>query len=70
MLSNHITPCLDTFKNGCVPIQVVRRGMLIALNVFIKNLEKSYTSDFTVHLKALEQNEADTLEENGCQEIN
>ena len=30
----------------------------IALNAYIKKLEKSYSSELTAHLKALEQKEA------------
>ena len=36
---------------------------------FIKKLERSYTSNLTVHLKALEQKEANTPKRNRQQEI-
>ena len=36
---------------------------------YIKNLEKSYTSDLTAHLNALEQKEANSLRKSRCQEI-
>jgi hypothetical protein len=38
-------------------MKAVLRGKLIALNVFIKKMERSYTSSLTAHLKALEQKE-------------
>lgn len=37
------------------------RGKLVALSAFIKNLKRSYTTNFTEHLKALQQKEANTL---------
>ena len=33
------------------------RGKFIALNAYIKKLEKSHTSELTEHLKTLEQKE-------------
>ena len=38
----------------------VLRGMFIALNTYIKKLERSHTSELTEHLKALEQKEANS----------
>jgi hypothetical protein len=35
-------------------MKAVLRGMYIALNTFIKKCERSHTSNFTAHLKALE----------------
>jgi hypothetical protein len=34
------------------------RGKLIALNASKKKLERAHTSSLTIHLKVLEQNEA------------
>jgi hypothetical protein len=43
-------------------MKVVLRGKFIPLSAFIKKLEISHTSNITVHLKALEQKEANTQE--------
>jgi hypothetical protein len=43
-------------------MKAVLREKFIALSAFIKKLERSYTSNFTAHLKALEQKEANTLQ--------
>jgi hypothetical protein len=37
--------------------KTVLRGKFIALSAFIKKLERSYSSNLTLHLKVLEQNE-------------
>ena len=50
-------------------VKVVLRGKFAALNAYIKNLEKSHSSDLTVHLKALEQKEVDSSMRNRQQEI-
>jgi hypothetical protein len=47
----------------------VFRGYFIALSAFIKKLEISYISNLTVHLRALEQKEANTPKRNRRQEI-
>jgi hypothetical protein len=44
-------------------------GNLIALSASIKKLERSYTSNLTAHLKALQQKEANTAKRNRWQEI-
>ena len=41
-------------------MKAVLRGKFIALNVYIKKLEKSHTSELTDHLKTLEQKEANS----------
>ena len=41
-------------------MKVVLRGTFIALNAYIKNVEKFHISNLTAHLKALEQKEADS----------
>jgi hypothetical protein len=41
-----------------------------ALSACIKKLERSYTSNVTVCLKILEQNEANIPQRSRCQEIN
>ena len=40
--------------------KAVLRGKFIALSALIKKLERSYTSNLTAHLRALEQKEANT----------
>ena len=45
------------------------RGKFIALSAYIKNLEKSHTSDITACLKALEQEGANLPRRSRCQEI-
>ena len=42
-------------------MEVVLRGKFIELSAYIKNLEKSHTSNLTAHLKALEQKETKKL---------
>jgi hypothetical protein len=41
-------------------MKAVLRGILIALSAVKKKLERSYTSNLTAHLKALEQKEANS----------
>jgi hypothetical protein len=41
-------------------MKAAQRGKLIALSVSKKKLERAYTSILTVHLKALEQKEANS----------
>jgi hypothetical protein len=43
----------DTMKAGLT-------GKFLALSAFMKKLQTSYTSNLTVHLKALEQKEENT----------
>ncbi|KAL6040142.1 hypothetical protein STEG23_038036 [Scotinomys teguina] len=50
-------------------MKAVLRGNLIVLSAYIKKMEKSHTSDVTVHLKALEQKEANSPRRNRLQEI-
>ena len=45
------------------------KGKFIALNAYIKKLEKSHTSELTEHLKTLEQKEAHSLKRIGWQEL-
>ena len=47
----------------------VLRDKFIALNAYIKKVEKAHTSDLKEHLKALEQKEADSPRKSRCQEI-
>jgi hypothetical protein len=42
-------------------MKAVLSGKVIALNAFIKNLERAHTSNLTIYLKALEQKEANTF---------
>ena len=56
------TNLLDTMK-------AVLRGKLIALSVYKKKLEKTYTSSLTEHLKALEQKEANSTRRSRRQEV-
>jgi hypothetical protein len=41
-------------------MKTVLRGNFIALSDFIKKLERSYSSNFAAHLKALEEKETST----------
>ena len=50
-------------------MKAVLRGKLIALNAYIKKLEKSHTSELAVHLKTLEQTEANSPKRTGWPEI-
>jgi hypothetical protein len=47
----------------------VWRGKFIELGAFIKKLESSHTNNLTVHLKVLEQKEANTPKRTKWQEI-
>ena len=47
----------------------VLRGKFIALSTLVKELGRSYTSNFTAHLRALEQKEANTPKRSRRQEI-
>jgi hypothetical protein len=44
-------------------MKAVLRRKLTALSAFIEKLERSYSSNLTAHLKALEQKEANTPKE-------
>ena len=50
-------------------MKAVLRGKFIEWSSFMKKLERSYTSNLTAHLKALEQKEANTLKGSKEQEI-
>ena len=50
-------------------MKAVLRGKFIALNAYIKKLEKSHTSELTEHLKTLEQKEANSPKRTRWQEI-
>ena len=39
-------------------MQALLRGKIIALSALLKKLERSYTSNLTTHLRAIEQKEA------------
>jgi len=47
----------------------VLRGKFIALSALVKKLERSYTSNLTAHLRALEQKEANSPKRSRRQEI-
>jgi hypothetical protein len=49
-----------TSSNSWDTLKTVLRGNFMTLSAFIKKLERSYTRDLTVYLKALEQKEANT----------
>ena len=49
-----------TYPNLCDRIKVLTRGKCLALNAYMKKLEKSHTSYLTELWKALEQNEANS----------
>jgi hypothetical protein len=51
-------------------MKAVLRGKFIALSAFIKNLERSHTSNFKRTPKALEQKEANVPKRSTWQEIN
>jgi hypothetical protein len=46
----------------------VLRGKFIALSPLVKKLERSYTCNFTAHLRALEQKEANSPKRSRQQE--
>jgi hypothetical protein len=50
-------------------VKAVVRGELIALSASKKKLERAYSSSLTVHMKALEQKEANTFKSSRQQEI-
>ena len=50
-------------------MKAVLRGKFIALNAYIKKLEKFYTSELTEHLKTLEQKELNSPKRSRWQEI-
>jgi hypothetical protein len=50
-------------------MKAVLRGKLIALSASKKKLERAYTSSLTIHLKALEQKEANSPKRSRQQEI-
>lgn len=50
-------------------MKAVLRRKFIALGAYIKNLEKSHTSDLTAHLKALEKKETNSSRRSRQQEI-
>ena len=50
-------------------MKAVLRRKLIALNASKKKLERAYTTSLTAHLKAVEQNEANTPKRIRCQKI-
>jgi retron-type reverse transcriptase len=50
-------------------MKAVVRGKLIALSASKKKLRRTYTNSLTAHLKALEQNEANTPKRKRWQEI-
>jgi hypothetical protein len=50
-------------------MKVVLKGKITVLSVFIKKLERSYTSNLMAHLKALEQKEAKTIKRSRWQKI-
>jgi hypothetical protein len=51
-------------------MKAVQRGKFIAVSASKKKVEKAYTSRLTAHLKALEQNEENSLKRSRWQEIN
>jgi hypothetical protein len=50
-------------------MKAVLAGKFLALSAFIRKLERSHTGNSTAHLKALEQEEANTPKRNRQQEI-
>ena len=50
-------------------MKAVLRGKLIAINAYIKKLEKSHTSELTEYLKTLEQKGANSPKRTRWQEI-
>jgi hypothetical protein len=51
-------------------MKAVLRGKFIVLSIFIKKLERAYSSSLTAHLKVLDQKEANTPMRSRWQEIN
>jgi hypothetical protein len=50
-------------------MKAVLGGKFIALSALVKKLETSYTNNLTAHLRALEQEEADSLKRSRRQKI-
>jgi hypothetical protein len=49
-----------SYPNLWDTMKVVLRGKFIEVSNLVKKLERSYTDNLTVHLRALEQEEANT----------
>ncbi|KAL6084449.1 hypothetical protein STEG23_009703 [Scotinomys teguina] len=60
---------LTTYLNLWDAMEAVLRGKFIALNAYMKKLEKSHINDLTAHLKALELEEAKYPRKNRHKEI-